>query len=76
MIKDGIYYNLKKDSISFSKEFQDSQSSVSAVADTFQQKIIAETLKIIASNFRCEFRSDGKFKFVMDPVSFIVEGEL
>lgn len=71
----GIYYNVKKDSISFSELMQGLIKSVpSEVPDSIQQKIMSESLKAVASNFRFEFRSDGKFKFAMDSISFIVEG--
>lgn len=66
--KDGIYYNVKKDSISFS------ESPISEIPDSLQQKIFLESFKTIVSNFRFEFRTNGKFKFVMDSISFILEG--
>ena len=73
--QEGIYYNVKKDSISFSAIIQDLMKSVpSEVPDSIQRKIMSESLKAMASNYRFEFRSDGKFKFVMDSISFIVEG--
>ena len=72
--QEGIYYNFKKDSVSFPSEIQTLISTVPGVPDSLQQKIMAESLKALAANFKFEFRSNGKFKFVMDSISFIVEG--
>jgi len=75
MNRDGVYYNAKKDSISFSKEAKSLLNvPVSEISDSLQIMIIAETLKLIASQFRFEFHLNGKFKFVMDSISFVVEG--
>ena len=75
MNRDGVYYNAKKDSISFSKEAKSLLNvPVSEISDSLQIMIIAETLKVIASQFRFEFDINGKFKFVMDSISFVVVG--
>lgn len=72
IIRDGFYYNFKKDSLSFSKE--ELTRPISGVQDTFQLKAYAEAMKTIASQFRFEFYHDSKFKFVMDSISFVVIG--
>jgi hypothetical protein len=72
MNKDGIYYNLKKDSISFSKESQALMQSFSP--DTLYRKMYAETFRQIALSTEFRFAQDGKFRFTLDLTLFAVEG--
>ena len=58
--QNGVYYNCKTDSMSFS--------------DTSYQMNTAQAIKATLCNFQFIFRPDSKFKFIADSILIVVEG--